>query len=589
MPKRSHADQAVFDAKKKALDEFDAAIKLIDEGCFKIRAKAGGMIAFIPKPEQRKLYAHIRRQMQSGKYVRIIILKARQRGFSTCIAVLFLALSIVREAVVTLVVAHEKKSADKIFEIYRRALHHLPEDKQPETKFDSMRQVVFQGTESQIGVEIAVHGKLGRSDTVTYAHFSEFAWWDEQPETLQAALSAVPKVVGTISIIETTANGWGDTFHEMWLEAEAAWKNGNPVAKSDWEPFFAGWWDEKDYRVKLEEDFEMTTAEAEYMREFRLDRTQVNWRRHTLTSDCGGDVRLFDREFPTSPAHAFAATGDAVFDPEAIEWQHEKFCCDPEGEFEVGITVKGDPYCNYRHGSPFRVYRRAQEGHEYVIAADPTHNQGLESDDAAFHVIDGNTREVVASWNGPIGAHEFGDVLVGAAKIYNHAYIIVESNIGKVTIERVVKGIGYGHIHYYQVSGVMGADPTWQMGFSTNSKTRGDMIHLMKRLVREHLVAIYDKATLLEMREFKEIEKGDKKKAMAPKGKQDNLVMALMIGCYVAEKRHRWLGAENYGAAINNLPTFHRGFVPPKERKEEIIRQKRNAHLVGLFGTHSNG
>ena len=205
MPKRSHADQERYDAAKRCVKEFDAALALIDTGIFKIRAKAGGMIPFKPTHVQTKLYKHIRVQMNNGKPVKIIILKARQRGFSTAIAVLFMALSITREAVVTLVVAHEKKSADKIFEIYRRSLHHLPEDKQPETKFDSMRQVVFKGSESQIGVEIAVQGKLGRSDTVTYAHFSEFAWWDEQRETLQAALSAIPKVVGTIAIIETTA------------------------------------------------------------------------------------------------------------------------------------------------------------------------------------------------------------------------------------------------------------------------------------------------------------------------------------------------------------------------------------------------
>ena len=53
------------------------------ESCLKIRTKSGAVIPFRLNPAQQKLYDVARRQQERGKGVRIIILKARQLGFST--------------------------------------------------------------------------------------------------------------------------------------------------------------------------------------------------------------------------------------------------------------------------------------------------------------------------------------------------------------------------------------------------------------------------------------------------------------------------------------------------------------------------
>lgn len=566
------------------LKEFDAAVALIHTGIFKVRTLGGGMVPFLPKPFQAKLYDRIRKQMARGLPVKIIILKARQMGFSTAIAVLFLALSIVRDAVVTLVTAHEKKSADKIFAIYRRAMHNLPEDKKPECEFDSMRHMVFENSESEIAVEIAVHGKTGRSDTVTYAHFSEYAWWDEQPETLQAALSALPKVCGTIAIIETTANGWGDDFHQKWVDAEESWKESDG---SDWEPLFMAWYQEKTYRLKIPEDYEQTPEETMFQQQHKLDRTQVNWRRHTIRSECGNDETLFDREFPTTPTHAFRSTGERVFDQKALEFLQDKFGCGPIGTFDVGVTLAGEPYREFNEKGFFRVYREPVAGHEYVIAADPTHNVGSNPDEAAAHVFDATTREQVAAFSGAIGADEFGDVLVGIAKLYNWAYLIIESNIGKATVKRVFDGWAYGNIHYYRPVGVVGSEPTFEMGFNTSPKTRADAIHVTKRLVKEKLIAIYDLPTYAELQQFKEVEKGEKKKAQAPKGKQDNLVMALCILCYVANDRWRWISLENYLKAIAKPIEFKEPPITKRHVLERFAAKRRREAMAGVFGVQA--
>ena len=53
------------------------------ESCLKIRTKSGAVVPFCLNAAQQKLYAVAKRQQDEGKPVRIIILKARQLGFST--------------------------------------------------------------------------------------------------------------------------------------------------------------------------------------------------------------------------------------------------------------------------------------------------------------------------------------------------------------------------------------------------------------------------------------------------------------------------------------------------------------------------
>ena len=568
-----------------ALGEFDKALAFIDAGHLKVRTRGGGMVVFKPKWFQKKLYAHIRNQMAKGRPVKIAVLKSRQMGISTAIAMLFMALSITRQAVVTMVTAHEKKSADKIFEIYRRALRNLPEEVMPKTRFDSMRHTVFEGSETEIGVEIAVHGKLGRSDTVTYAHYSEFAWWEEQRETLQAAMSAVPETVGTIQIIETTANGWGDPFHELWLHAEKAWEEN----VEDWEPFFLPWFQEPEYHKPLPKEYEQSREENEIQTSYKLARTQVYWRRHKLATDCGNDESLFDREFPATPTHAFRTTGDSVFDQKGLEWQQIHHAEDPIGCFDVGVTLDGRPFRRLNAEGFCRIYREPIEGREYIIAADPTHNVGLNPDDAAAHVFDVQSREQVAAYSGPIGADEFGDVLTGLARLYNNAYVVVETNIGVATVSRMYQGWGYANIHWFKPFGAVDAETSWQMGYRTTPTTRADSIHVTKRLIVERLLLIRDRPTIAECQQFKEVKKGDKKKAQAPKGKQDNLVMALCILSYVANERYRWISLENYLDAIQPVrpvgPRYPSKTIRQVER--ELAKERRRKQWAGAFGVGS--
>ena len=63
----------------------------------KIRTKAGKLETLRFNPPQQKLYEAIRAQHREGRPIRIIILKARQMGFSTLTAAVIFQRTAVRE------------------------------------------------------------------------------------------------------------------------------------------------------------------------------------------------------------------------------------------------------------------------------------------------------------------------------------------------------------------------------------------------------------------------------------------------------------------------------------------------------------
>ncbi len=85
------------------------------ENFLKIRTKSGAVIPFRLNPAQEKLYAVARRQQEQGKPVRIIILKARQLGFSTLTEALIFHACATRPNVNALIVAHREDATANLF------------------------------------------------------------------------------------------------------------------------------------------------------------------------------------------------------------------------------------------------------------------------------------------------------------------------------------------------------------------------------------------------------------------------------------------------------------------------------------------
>src|SRR5437868_6551462 len=80
--------------------------------------------------------------------------------------------------------------------------------------------LTFANTDSGYVLGTAGTRGVGRSSTIQLFHGSEVAFWPHAETHAAGVLQAVPDADGTEVILESTANGPGNFFHQTWREAE---------------------------------------------------------------------------------------------------------------------------------------------------------------------------------------------------------------------------------------------------------------------------------------------------------------------------------------------------------------------------------
>ena len=268
------------------------------------------IIPFKFNAPQEKLYNAIKAQAEQGKPIRIIVLKARQMGFSTETEGIIFKSTATKKNITAGIVAHELSATNNLFEMFKRFYHNLPDALKPETLKSNAKELVFNnkegtGLDSKIQLFTAESGdRLGRSGTFNILHISEYAFWRDQKATLTALLQTVPDEPGTIVIIESTANGY-DEFKERWDKAVAG--------ESEYIPIFCAWHELPEYTKEPPEDFKPTPEELSLKTLYNLTDGQLYWRRTKIATTFNGDVDQFKQEYPASPEEAFISTGNCVF------------------------------------------------------------------------------------------------------------------------------------------------------------------------------------------------------------------------------------------------------------------------------------
>ena len=161
----------------------------------------------------------VQRDYNRHRTTRDIILKARQEGFTTFIEGLFFADCILRDNTTSVLVAHDLDSTQKIFEIAKTFWERLPADlrrRLGEPKRDNRREFSWlNGSRFYVGT--AGSGRFGHGMTINNLHCSEVSRWPRPMEAMVGLLEAVPQD-GRV-IMESTANGIGNYFHDQWVEA----------------------------------------------------------------------------------------------------------------------------------------------------------------------------------------------------------------------------------------------------------------------------------------------------------------------------------------------------------------------------------
>jgi hypothetical protein len=243
-----------------------------------------------------------------------IVLKARQLGFSTEIALEILDECLFipnfRAGIIDYSLDDAKKKLDKIRFAYARL----------SPRIRNARPLVRENTETiefANGSRIEV-GTSHRGGTLQHLHVSEFgktsaARPDKAKEIKTGAFGTVH--VGQRIDVESTAEGRGGEFYEMVQRADALKKEGRQLSQLDFKLHFFAWWQHRGYRldprdVRIPVEVDEYVSELRAKHGIRLDDGQVAWyaaKRYQI----GPDNIL--REYPSFPEEAFQASIEGAY------------------------------------------------------------------------------------------------------------------------------------------------------------------------------------------------------------------------------------------------------------------------------------
>ncbi|MDK2821840.1 MAG: hypothetical protein PWP31_1805 [Clostridia bacterium] len=498
----------------------------------KIKTKDSEIIPFKLNKSQLKLYEIIKEQQQKKKPVRIIILKARQMGFSTLTEALIFYRTVTRKNTNSLIVAHKDESTNNLFNMSKLFYELLPDRWKPLKKASNAKELIFEnptkdleekrkypGLRSKIKVATAGGDGVGRSDTLQNVHISEYAFWPgDKKLTLAGIMQSVPNNPNTMVIIESTANGY-EHYKELWDAAVSG--------ESGFVPVFFAWHEMEEYRLPYS-GFELTEEEKTLKELYNLDNDQLEWRRWCIKNNCSGDVDLFKQEYPSWPEEAFLSTGRPVFDLNKVQTRLNQVR-------ELGTRGYIDKNFNFIEDANGNliIYEKPIKNYPYVIGGDVA--EGIKDGDySVSQVINNVTGRQAAVWRGHIAPDLFGYEQFKLAMYYNKALIADEVNNHGLT---AIKALEYNnYLNQYRREVIDDNTNTKQhkFGFKTTPATRPVIIDLVREYVRENIELINDETTLREMLTFVFKENG---KAEHEEGQHDDTILALAIALKAREQQ----------------------------------------------------
>ncbi len=457
----------------------EAIRELLIRGLLKIRTKNRGLTLLKPNRAQREFSKNCSK--------RNIVLKARQLGITTYIAARFFVQTITQPGTMTVQVAHNQESAEEIFNIVRRFWANLPEGLRTGALMTSranVRQVAFPQLDSEYRVATAADPNAGRGLTIHNLHCSEVARWPRDGMDTLASLRAAVPGHGEV-VLESTPNGAGGMFYEEWQRAEETGHTRH----------FFPWWYEDGYRVEGVEVQPLLPEEQELLERGGLSEAQIGWRRVNRRQLRG----LAAQEFAEDPVTCFRASGECVFDLDAIE---------------KALDCPGEAL-ERRDNGRLLVWFPPQEGKHYIIGVDPA-GGGSEGDYACAQVIERRSAIQCAELQGHFPPRELATKLMGLACEFNDALIVVERN-----------NHGYGVLAHLRSDGCLSVYREGEQdGWLTSAVTRPAMIENLAAVLAIQPDLFRSRRFLNECRTFVRHVDGS---SAAAAGANDDCVMAMAI------------------------------------------------------------
>ena len=558
-----------------------------------IKPKGGGEdIPFVLNPPQRRLVATFEEMRLAGKPIRLILLKARQWGGSTCVQLYMAWLQLVHQTGLnSLIIAHYSGASSEIKDMFDRMLASYPdrllfsEESQEKKGEKRVERVGNSGTlfrviprNCKIKVCTAETPTSARGGDYSLVHCSEVGLWKstvrKTPEDIiRSACSGVLLKPLTMIVMESTANGTGTYFHS---EYEAA-KRG----EGQFKPLFIPWFEIPHYSIPFssreeEEKFARELYENRENDTVDSDRKQpwsylwrlwekgatlqaINW--YIEERKKYSDHAQMAAEYPSDDIEAFAHSGAKVFDPYKIE-ALRKGCIAPidTGEI-VGAAPSGPESLNRvrfvadTHGS-LQIWQHPDRDpvemvtDRYLVVVD-VGGRSLRSDWSVIAVFDrerqrceGEGPEIVAQWRG----HADIDLLAwNAARIatyYDDALLVIESNTIETRDTSMMTEADQTPFIFTQLrnhyrnlycrkstpADIRQGVPV-KYGFHTNTATKPMIITTLISVIREGLYVERDERCLSEYLAYEQRQNGS---YGALPGHHDDILMTRAIGIHIS-------------------------------------------------------
>lgn len=350
---------------KKALVEYLTDFPLFCKTFFKVIPKGKAPEPFVLNEAQLMLHETIKQNFKEHKKAWLVLVKARQVGYTTYSAAFTIFNCLKKGNIQCLFAGINRDDTREIAENY---LLHFAEcfeeaakavlnkddefidyeaSKQLEEEVDEdtlsflasmagtktrLDKISFKN-KSKIVFRSARNSNLGRGLSLFQAHLTEVAYWVEQGiDAIDAVIPAFAdpeEAPNSLFLIESTSNGVGNAFHEMYLRTQ------NPNA--DFKLFFIPWYKFKKYKTskpvlplnpRVEDEVRHKQQLKEYERQIsefpekysylQLTDEQKVWYVRKLSSYNENTVRM-GREYPTTVEESFFSQGGGFFDYDNIK------------------------------------------------------------------------------------------------------------------------------------------------------------------------------------------------------------------------------------------------------------------------------
>lgn len=465
--------------------------------------KAGQKIRFAPNAIQKLVNAE--------PAYRKMVLKARQFGISTGEILKQLDHTMFHRNVTSCILAHEQDSIEKLFRIVHRAYGFMHPDLKPKLARGggSKYEMFFPEINSRIYCDLE-----SRSDTIQWLHVSEAAFMD--PGRLGATLQTVPLKTGRVTV-ETTANGMGNHFYDMWTDPASPYKK-----------LFYPWFLFPDYAVETPK-LTPTAEEREFIAkakkhfDVRITYEQLAFRR-MKQAELKTLGTPFMQEYPEDDQSCFLASGSPAIDLVAVKKLLD--------ELRPPLSDDGS----------LRIYEKYDRNKRYVCGADTS--EGVSGGDySTGQMFEVGSRRQVASLHGRWKPSEFAELLVEFCMMYHaggrpHPQLAVERNNHGHAVLLQLENLSYPHIYVHTDD---------RPGWLTDRVTRPIMIDTFIDGVENRSLELRDEGTLRECLTLVDADG----KIEAARGKNDDRVVACAIAIQVCIKSGGVLDIyENIGEKI---------------------------------------